>query len=94
MPITNDQIAQIQQMVQTLVADKGDADAKSQAANAADTVVAQSQAKLSQDQAASAQAKLDEAAADAKATADLTALEQYLKGLVEPTPAPAPAPNG
>lgn len=81
MPITDDQLAQIQAKVAALVADKADADEKTAASNAADTA-----AKTAD--AAAAQAKLDEAAADAKATADLTDLSQFIDSLVAP-PTPA-----
>lgn len=83
MPITDSQLASIQEKVATLVADKADADAKTQAANTAVNA-----AKIAD--AAAAQANLDEAAADAKAGADLQDLSNFIDGLVG-APAVPPA---
>jgi hypothetical protein len=84
MPITNDQLQAIQARVAKLVADKTDADAKTQISNQADTASAQASATA-------AQAKLDEASADALATSDLTDLSSYLDSLVAAPPVvPAP----
>ncbi len=80
MPITTEQLQAIQDKVKQLVADKTDADDKTQRSNEADTDAAQANA-------VAAQAKLDEAAADALATADLTDLSAYLDSLVAPPPA-------
>ena len=74
MPVTNEDIQQLQAMVQVLVADKADADQKTQASNAADTAAQQAAA-------VAAQAKLDEAAADAKASQDLSDLRTFIDGL-------------
>ena len=66
--ITTDQLAQLQQKLQTLVTDKADADAKTQASNQADTALAQAQAT-------SNQARLDEQTADTKVSNDLLDLQ-------------------
>lgn len=81
--ISTEQLAQLQQMVTTLVTDKTDADAKTQASNTADTAAAQAAATA-------AQAKLDEATADAKTTTDLTSLQLFIDSLAGP-PTPPPA---
>ncbi len=81
MPITDAQLAQIQAKVAKLVTDKADADAKTQTSNQADTAAAASNALA-------AQAKLDEAAADALATTDLGDLASFIDSLVAPPPQP------
>lgn len=83
MTITQEQLKQIQDKVAQLVSDKTDADAKTQTSNQADTSAAQANATA-------AQAKLDEAAADAKASSDLTDLSAYLDSLVAPALTPTP----
>ena len=72
--ITTEQLQTIQAKVAVLVADKADADAKTQASNQADTAAASANA-------IAAQAKLDEAAADAKASSDLADLQAFIDGL-------------
>lgn len=72
--VTDEQLSQLQEMVKALVADKGDADAKTQASNQADTEAATATALA-------AQAKLQEAEADARASADLQALMHFIDGL-------------
>jgi hypothetical protein len=82
--ITADQLAQLQALVTTLSNDKATADQKTQVSNTADTAAAQANA-------VAAQAKLDEAAADATVSTDLTNLQGFIDGLVgTPTPTPAP----
>lgn len=81
--VTDDDLKALQAKVAQLVADKADADAKTQASNAADTAAAQAAAVASQ-------AKLDESAADAKASADLTDLVSFVESLAgAPMPPPA-----
>ncbi len=82
MPISSEQLQAIQDKVNKLVLDKNDADEKTQNSNAADTAAATANATA-------AQAKLDEAAADAMATADLTDLSAYLDSLVAPPATPS-----
>lgn len=77
--VTDDQLKQLQDKVALLVADKADADAKTQASNAADTAAAQANA-------AASQAKLDESTADAKASADLLDLMTFVDGLASTPP--------
>jgi len=79
MPITNEQIQELQAMVTKLVADKADADAKTAASHQKDT-------EATVANAAASQAKLEEAAADALANADLSDLRSFVDSLAEPTP--------
>ncbi len=80
--VTDDQVKQLQGMVQELVEDKNDADAKTQISNDADTAEKQAAA-------IAAQAKLDEAAADAKASAKLADIVTFVDSLVAPDAPPA-----
>lgn len=75
--ITAEQLAQLKTMISNLEQAKGDADAKTQVSNQADTAAAQAAADA-------AQAKLDEAAADALVTGDLQELVAFVDGLVTP----------
>lgn len=74
MPITDQELQQLRAKVDALVADKAAADRATQESNAADTTAQQAAA-------VAAQKKLDEAAADAKAAADLTDLRGFVDGL-------------
>lgn len=74
MAVSDADIKALQNKVTQLVSDKSDADLKTQASNAADTAAATAQA-------AAAQAKLDESAADAKVSSDLTDLKNFIDAL-------------
>jgi hypothetical protein len=74
MPITDADLKTLQDKFTKLVADKSDADAKTQASNTADTAAAVTAA-------AAAQAKLDEAAADGLVNADVADLKSFIDGL-------------
>jgi hypothetical protein len=72
--ITVQELTQLKALVDKIVADKGDADAKTQLSNVADTAAAQANA-------AAAQAKLDESTADALVASDFNDLKTFVDGL-------------
>ncbi len=79
--VTDEQVKQLQDMVADLVEDKRDADVRTQQSNDADTAAATANALA-------AQAKLDEAAADAKASAALNDLMKFVDALAGPAEQP------
>lgn len=81
--ISKEQIDTLKAKVAALVSDKDDADAKTAEANAKNTALVAAQT-------AAAQANLDEASADSKATADLKDLDVFVESLI-PTPVAPPA---
>ncbi len=88
MPITQDQLVQLQAKVATLVSDRGTADVKTAASNEADAASIAAAA-------VAAQARLDEASADHAVAADLTDLMLFVDNLAAPVPIvpPTPAPS-
>ena len=74
-PITPEVLQTIKDMVKKLSDDTDDANVKTQLSNDADTAAKLADAKA-------AQAKLDEAVADALVSTDLTDLTHYLDSLV------------
>lgn len=84
--ITAEQLGKLKDMVAALSADKEIADQKTQASNAADTVAAQANA-------AAAQAKQEEAAADAKVSDDVTQLEHFIESVAVELPVPSIPPS-
>ena len=79
--LTDQQLKDLQDKVSQLVADKGTADQKTQASNAADAVAVQANH-------AAAVGKLEEQVADAQVTADLTDLQIFIEALAAPEPPP------
>jgi hypothetical protein len=84
-PVTTDQLTQLQNLVGTLVADKTTADNATTASNNA-------HAALTSAQAAAANADTAEAAADGVVNVDLANLKAYIDGLVPPAPPPPTTP--
>lgn len=74
MPVTSEQLQQLQELVSQVVSDKSAADQATAASNKADTALASATSTANQ-------AKLDESQADAKLTGDLSALATFINGL-------------
>lgn len=74
MPVTDEDLATLKAKLDTLIADKAAADAATATRVSAGTAADQADAAFHQ-------AQLDEANADAKATADLTDLRSFIDGL-------------
>ena len=80
--VTDEQLKTLRDKLDTLVTDKGIADAATQTSNTANTAAATAMA-------AAHQAQLDESAADAQSSAALADLVAFVDGLAGPVTPPA-----